>query len=58
MTKDKVSYFHKRALQEDEAVRAAKCEAARDCHLELAAAYRMLCAANSNSDGGDTGQDL
>jgi hypothetical protein len=58
MTKDNRTYFHKRALQEDEAVRNAKNEAARDCHLELAAAYRMLCTANSNSQGGDTGQDL
>lgn len=33
-------YFLRRVLQEDEAARRAKCEAARQRHEELAAAYR------------------
>ena len=46
---DDLSYYRKRALQEDECVRKATCEQARDRHLELASAYRIRCAVNSNS---------
>ena len=46
---DDLSYYRTRALQEDECVRKATCEQARDRHLELASAYRMMCAVNSNS---------
>lgn len=47
---DDLNYYRRRALQEDECVRKATCEQARDRHLELAFAYRLRCAVNSNSE--------
>lgn len=46
---DDGTYYRRRAAQEDERARMAKCKEARARHLELAAAYRLKCAANSNS---------
>lgn len=37
------TYYVRRALQEERAARIASCEAARERHLELAAAYRRIC---------------
>ena len=55
---DDLSYYRKRALQEDECVRKATCTQARDRHLELASAYRIRCAVNSNSQGAKGDQDV
>ena len=49
MPEDDLTYYQRRAQEEDRAVRASTSEAARDRHLELAAAYRLRCAVNSNS---------
>lgn len=46
MTLDDRAYYLRRALQEDAAARIAGCEAARQRHLELAAAYRIRCRPN------------
>ena len=47
MMLDDRTYFLRRALQEDAAARIAGCEAARQRHLELAAAYRIRCRPNA-----------
>lgn len=36
-----IEYYRKRLLQEEEAIRSASCEAARQRHQELAEAYRL-----------------
>lgn len=52
---DDLSYYRRRAQEEDEAVRRATNEEARDRHLELAAAYRLRCVVNSNSIADEAG---
>ena len=37
------AYFLRRALQEEEAARTARCDAARERHRILADAYRLEC---------------
>lgn len=49
MMEDDLIYYRRRARDEDEAVRHATSEKARDRHLELAAAYRLWCVEHSNS---------
>lgn len=44
MNPDDYAYFRRRAAQEDKAARNARCEEARICHRNLAAAYRASCA--------------
>jgi len=44
MTRCDHDYYVKRAAQEDAAAANASCEAARECHEELADAYRRRCA--------------
>ena len=46
MTLDDRTYYLRRALEEDAAARIAACEAAREVHLQLAAAYRERCGSN------------
>jgi hypothetical protein len=54
---DDLIYYQRRARDEDEAVRRATCQQARDRHLELAAAYRLRCVVNSNSIADDADDD-
>ena len=58
MKESDLSYFRRRALQEDECVRKATSEQARDRHLELASAYRLRCAINCNYSDQSSDQDL
>lgn len=44
MREDDVSYFNKRAIQEQVAAQKATCKAARERHDELAAMYRFRAA--------------
>lgn len=38
-----LEYYRRRLLQEEEAARSATSKEARECHKELAAAYRRRC---------------
>ena len=49
MRDDDISYFRRRALQEQVAAQRASCEAARLRHDELATMYRFRAAMCSNS---------
>lgn len=44
MTLDDYIYYTRRARQEEQAASNAACEAARECHQELADAYRLRCS--------------
>lgn len=44
MNLDDYAYFRRRAAQEEEAARSARCNEARICHQDLAVAYRASCA--------------
>lgn len=57
MTLADQTYYLRRAFQEDEAARAATCEAARERHLELAAAYRFRCCQNQEAPSDSRGAD-
>ena len=39
-------YYHRRAVQKDEAAARASCYEARNAHEKLAAAYGQLCQSN------------
>jgi hypothetical protein len=43
------TFYVRRAVQEERAARMASCEAARERHAELAAAYRRLCRADAGA---------
>lgn len=58
MQESDLSYYRRRALQEDECVRKATSERARERHLELASAYRLRCAINCNYGDQSSDQDL